>query len=68
MAIMNIKCFKIETFLRPIAPEFSVKYLVLFNTILSLLRYINYIYANYNLYIYINYQNGGLLGISFGLV
>ena len=63
MAIMNIKCFQIEMFLRPIAPVFSVKYLVLFNTILSILLYMNYIYVNYNLYIYINYQNEGLLGI-----
>ena len=52
MSIMNIKCFQFEIFLRPIAPEFSVKYLVLFNTILSILLYINYIYVNYNLYIY----------------
>ena len=48
---MNIKCLQIEMFLRPIAPEFSVKYLVLFNTILFILLYINYIYINYNLYL-----------------
>ena len=36
MTIMNKKCFQIEVFLCPIAPEFSVKYLVLFNTILSI--------------------------------
>ena len=67
---MNIKCFQIEMILHPIAPEFSVKYLVLFNTSLFILLYINYIlyYVNYNLYIYINYQNGGLLGFSLGLV
>ena len=33
---MNKNCFYIEVFLCPIAPEFSVKYLVLFNTILSI--------------------------------
>ena len=68
MAYNEYKVFSNWMFLHPIAPEFSVKYLVLFNTSLFILLYINYIYVNYNLYIYINYQNGGLLGFSLGLV
>ena len=40
MTIMNNKCFQIEVFLCLSAPEFSVKLLVLFNTMLYIYIYI----------------------------